>query len=448
MPTRTASTDSGTSQGTPSSSVSPAWRQRTGSVSGNRSRGTSAGSSHSGDGQESQASQEDAPQRDWSSASLVDGIMSMVGHKVPFAPPRLEEVLTDHAAPGSKRGFEQDSDVVPETPEPKGKGKARPASLTWHKSHTTHLVFDADEPRALPLAPHDTGLCPAERASIDASDHCRHSATPRRVRTVNFEESSGERITEGSPCHRSTTKASTVSFRDSSPSIVWKSPRKSKLEPLVSSSIVAANAALAALQRAKAGCISFENCLQLSRLHGLPIREIRQLMMEFSARNISLDKTMTLRDFESVVREKYALRQDEPFPHHLHFQAFEPHGDEDAVTCDPVVTMNDFVFYWKLHVFDEGPLLSNPKDRELRRLAREWNCPVPLVEKIAAVYEKSLEEGKETLSELGFRAAVTTLTGVPPYTRQSWLEANIKGTQSITMTDFVAWYLKKVAQKA
>lgn len=228
-----------------------------------------------------------------------------------------------------------------------------------------------------------------------------------------------------------------------SPAEMRQMARKSRtlhFEPLVSAQIVATREKAAALKKVKEECNSFENCVGLAKKHAMPLPLIRQIMEEFSMCEIDSDKCMSIEEFQRLVRRKCHLGPEEPIPSHMQHCRFEAVKEEE-VEPTTTLSMDDFVFFYKIHALDKFAIGDN-QDTGLRDLAREHKVSLLELESMEAMVHSSLQEGKDALCEVGFRTAFAALTGRPP-TPLQWTEANVRKATSMTLLEFLNWYLRQ-----
>lgn len=216
------------------------------------------------------------------------------------------------------------------------------------------------------------------------------------------------------------------------------------LEPLISRHLVVAKEVALAKLRAKEACTSFMNCLHLSQKHSMKVKDILQIMEEYRDLDIEPDGTLSISEFKKMVCAKCQLDPNQPIPQrllHSHHEHLVEVGTERVP--DANLTVDDFVTWWKVHALDEELIVMDPKEKQLRHLAREQHRSLQDVENLRAIFTHCGHSKGDTLDITEFGTACTLLTGRTP-SRREWLEANPHNLPGLDFYAFATWYLTMI----
>jgi len=189
---------------------------------------------------------------------------------------------------------------------------------------------------------------------------------------------------------------------------------------------------------------NFEMCIYLARKHNLHIHDVRRKLEEFAELDLNGDKELSFQEFEDAIRKRCNLPEDEPIPEHLvqrQFQELDCDGDGS-------INVEEFLLWSTNHAFTEEMLVTDPKERQFRQLARDHGFCLPDVEKVKTVFDKFDQDGSGYIDEDEFRQALIQLWGVKDSSdlsktkmRQYWVEVDADASGQIAFAEFVTWYL-------
>lgn len=187
----------------------------------------------------------------------------------------------------------------------------------------------------------------------------------------------------------------------------------------------------------------FDRCLKLSKKHDLPVAQVRSRLAEFNAVDHDGDGTLSGSEFEQVIRNCCGLPSGEPIPHHLMPDNFSQADTEGNGSID----FEEFLLWYLNHAFAEEVMVPEPQEREIRRIARENDLPLPDVEEVKNIFDRFDMNKSGGISEEEFRKVVVSLLGAQSRTdvphsvlARYWAEANADGSGELKFAEFLLWY--------
>jgi len=170
-------------------------------------------------------------------------------------------------------------------------------------------------------------------------------------------------------------------------SVEWRSSSKhsrSPAEPFDGFSERPPKSIVSAEKAKKDALQARRRCSIVAREHGLDVWEVRQRYEEYKKWDLDGNGELSQEEFLVGVCRHCNLPKDEPIPDHLRAQTW----CMADVNKDGVVDFEEYVVWLNAHQWDEEFAVTDPKERELRRLARHYGFHLLDVEKVKRIFDK------------------------------------------------------------
>jgi len=113
-----------------------------------------------------------------------------------------------------------------------------------------------------------------------------------------------------------------------------------------------------------------------------------------------------------------------------------------------VVDFEEYLMWCLNHAWAEELLVTDPKERELRKIARDRGFNLPEVEKVKRVFDRFDTDGGGVIDEQEFRKVITELMRVQDSDDltqrklvQLWKGVDTDGNGQVKFEEFLVWYL-------
>lgn len=161
-------------------------------------------------------------------------------------------------------------------------------------------------------------------------------------------------------------------------------------------------------------------------------------MAEFNRLDLNGDGTLTLEELISVLRLRCELPEGQRPPEHL------IHGLRRWLRNDQCADFESFFLWSRQHAYSEEVVVTNPRDRMLRELARSLELCILDVEKVAEAFQSIDVDGKGSIDEAQFRELLIKLKDFQKRQvlnpRRCWREVNVAMMPEVRLEDVVFWY--------
>lgn len=186
----------------------------------------------------------------------------------------------------------------------------------------------------------------------------------------------------------------------------------------------------------------FEECVSLAKKNRMSLANVRSMLEEFSRLDTSGTGLLSVDEFKQAIKERCNIPAHQPLPVHLLDVNFQEADTDD----DGMVNFEEFLLWSTNHAFIEEFVVSDPKERYLRSVARKHGFVIDLVEKIHGTFVRADVDRNASIDESEFRNVMAQLwncdlSDIPPKRlRQFWLEADVKRMGKLNFEDFLVWY--------
>jgi len=216
---------------------------------------------------------------------------------------------------------------------------------------------DEEVKRPQPPTTQTPSLAQGQRASAASNSN----SSSRRTSMALSRRGSGENLGQASGKPR---RASTVKLLTS---IRGRSPIPSE-EPVAK----------------KEEVMPFESMMALARKHDLRVGEVKKKWEQFHLYDANGDISLSLQEFNCLVRGLCGIADDLPIPSHLVSKSWkEADGDGDGV-----ISFEEFLA-WSCGVqYCEEMMVPDPEERLVRKIARETGIDLVDVERVKAPFDK------------------------------------------------------------
>lgn len=188
---------------------------------------------------------------------------------------------------------------------------------------------------------------------------------------------------------------------------------------------------------------SFEQCVALAKKHRLPMETVKQAAEEFMVLDLDKNGRLEQHEFEQAVRKRCDLDPAKPIPPHLLTQNW----NDANLDNDGDLTFEEFLQWSVKNAFLEE-MLVDPKDRELRALARNQNFNILQVEECRAVFDRFDFDKSGFIEEEEFRQVLAVLWNLPEKElpgkrmRRFWSEVDTDRLGKVSFKSFAMWWFK------
>eukprot|EP00929_Paragymnodinium_shiwhaense_P068278 TRINITY_DN34312_c0_g2_i3.p1 TRINITY_DN34312_c0_g2~~TRINITY_DN34312_c0_g2_i3.p1 ORF type:complete len:660 (-),score=146.82 TRINITY_DN34312_c0_g2_i3:285-2264(-) len=197
--------------------------------------------------------------------------------------------------------------------------------------------------------------------------------------------------------------------------------------------------------RRKSSRIEFRDEVQylvrIARKHHLTIPEVRQSRQEFKELDTDGDGCLGLEEFLGVVQKRLKLPENQPIPDFLLARL--------STSRPGLVNFEEYVVWCRSVAYEESLLVVDPKERQLRQLARDKGYLLPDVEKVKEVFDKFDSDKSDAIDEEEFGHAIRVLLKVrnpadisEGKLKRFWREVDCDGSGEICFEEFLSWYFR------
>jgi len=187
----------------------------------------------------------------------------------------------------------------------------------------------------------------------------------------------------------------------------------------------------------------FDAIVQSSKQHGIQVAEMRKLHQDFMQLDVDGNGWICMDEFKQAVRDRCNILESEDLPAHLlnwHFVKADKNNDGK-------VDFEDYVLWHISNGYCEEVLVTDRKERQLRKIARNQRLPLYEVERLKKVFDSFDQDGSGVIEEGEFRNAIIMLMNVKnpedvstKRLRRFWTEVDIDRNGSISFEEFLVWY--------
>lgn len=186
--------------------------------------------------------------------------------------------------------------------------------------------------------------------------------------------------------------------------------------------------------------LSFDVIVALARRHNLRIDEVKKKWEQFHMFDTNGDVTLSMQEFQRVVRALCGIPEPDPIPPHLVKECFkETDADQDGS-----ISFEEFLLWVNGVQYCEEMMVPDPEERMLRRIARENGLDLADVERVKNPFFK-YDTDKQGITEDQFHDLICDLlkTNKEDFAghrmKRHWREVNPSGKQ-LTFPDFAVWW--------
>eukprot|EP00927_Polykrikos_kofoidii_P047667 TRINITY_DN41936_c0_g1_i1.p1 TRINITY_DN41936_c0_g1~~TRINITY_DN41936_c0_g1_i1.p1 ORF type:complete len:760 (+),score=159.20 TRINITY_DN41936_c0_g1_i1:154-2433(+) len=188
--------------------------------------------------------------------------------------------------------------------------------------------------------------------------------------------------------------------------------------------------------------IQFGDAIALARQHHMCVEDVRNAIALFQRFDADHDNVISLAEFMDLARHVCNVPPGEDPPSHLVQKYVSADSDKSGS-----VNFEEFLLWTVNTAYSEEVLVANPKERQLRRLARDYGVGLLDVERIKVVFDRFDEDKSNEIDEHEFKKVLFVLMHVkdpshvsPQKLQRYWREVDLDGSGSISFEEFMVWY--------
>jgi len=181
--------------------------------------------------------------------------------------------------------------------------------------------------------------------------------------------------------------------------------------------------------------------MALSKLHMVPMPEAKKIYNDFQHLDTDSSGTLSMEEFEEMLRERCGLDSDQPIPKHIQNIWKDVDADQSGE-----LTFEEYFCWAARNKWSEELLVDNELDRENRSLAREYDLPILDVERYRKDFNKFDNDGSGLIDQEEFTQMVMLIMKVQdpsdvPKQRLAryWTEIDADHSGEVTFSEFVKW---------
>jgi Ca2+-binding EF-hand superfamily protein len=186
----------------------------------------------------------------------------------------------------------------------------------------------------------------------------------------------------------------------------------------------------------------FDMLVLMSRKHNIDLDTVWDLRKEFRALDRDKDDKLDVNEFKQGLIRRCNLPANADIPEHLLSAGF---GQVDA-DGDGKVSFDEYVLWSALNRFTEEFCVADPKQRQLREIARRNNLDLLEVERVQVVFDTFDTDKSGAIEQSEFRCVLAHLTGEATVTadrfQRYWKEVDTDMSGEVSFEEFAIWYLK------
>jgi len=342
-------------------------------------------------------------------------------------------------------------------------------SVSWLTAATDGFqgasFVDLASPRTRLMNAYREHTGPGQHDSLDGNADKRPAASPTRASanhessreaTKNVSEKMRNRLEPaaaciGSACHQSPRGSpgdgmrSTRTLRHGAMMSVKSSARHDAVSVSPSPNHIrkSKSASASGDQERQRPQLEIMRCVKLARECRVEPWEVRELFEDFVRLDTSGDMLLSVSEFEETIRRRCNIPKGQSIPPHLLDQQWRM-VDSDR---SGGISFEEYLLWCVNHAWQEELLVTDPKEREIRRIAREHKFNLSQVEEVRKVFDKFDADKSGSIDMNEFQDVVASLTGVPIGSdsmsvirlRQLFREVDRDGSGEIGFEEFVVW---------
>lgn len=180
----------------------------------------------------------------------------------------------------------------------------------------------------------------------------------------------------------------------------------------------------------------------LAKKHHISVDECRDVRQEFNRLDVDKSGSLTLGELSVEIRAKSGLDEDAEIPQYMLTGLLsKAHGE--GINFEEYLT-------WSIQTaYVEDFVVRDPRDKEMRAVAREQGIHINDVEKVRRVFDKFDTDGSGIIDEHEFIEIVYLLMKVrepadisPQKLKRYWREVDTDLSGHVCFKEFLVWYTK------
>lgn len=190
----------------------------------------------------------------------------------------------------------------------------------------------------------------------------------------------------------------------------------------------------------------FEICLDLSRQYRLPLDQVKRMYQEFNELDLNKNGLLSCSEFEEAIRLHCRIPKDQDLPEHL-VHNFWADADRNK---NGELDFEEFLLFAISHEYSEEWMVRDSNERSLRQVARDHGFNLVDVEKVKKVFDGFDVDKSGEIDREEFKHVLCQLLGVKKASdipdavlKRYWLEVDLDGNGSVSLEEFVVWYLNQ-----
>jgi len=193
---------------------------------------------------------------------------------------------------------------------------------------------------------------------------------------------------------------------------------------------------------------SFDTCMNVAEMYKVPLKVVQQAFKDFNELDADSNGSLSLDEFEAAIRKTTEVGPDEDLPDYLILKSWESIDNNK----DSRVDFNEY-FLWTLQAgWKEEILVNDPKERQLRELARDFGVTVLDVERLKRVFDKFDVDKSGEIDKDEFVSVICSLMNAVDTSQVShsmlnryWKEADRNNDGGLDLPEFMVWYYNHFA---
>lgn len=289
-----------------------------------------------------------------------------------------------------------------------------------------HLTPRADEQTLLePAAEDPMGDSPAEK---NKAARLTRFSTAAALKEALANDGAGD----PSPTSAGRPRGKTTMF----PSLPWLSSKGTRRKEDTGEAL----GADASSQKAVCGIPQdFDLCFKVASKHGFKVDVVRSRLKDFRQLDKNGDGTLTVDELKDFMSARCEMPQGEGPPEYL------MKGLQKWLKDDETADFETFFLWSTQYAYSEEVVVTDPKDRYVRQLARDLDVCLLDVEKVAGAFKNADELSQGALNETQFMKMIRNLKlqhgSEVLNLRRCWMEISNAGlSHEVRLEDVLGWY--------